>query len=59
MGMKLFSIILRRYQNFKSNFMGYKSILLEKIFDEVIDQRLKEMMNHLNCMMHKDLWMGY
>ena len=40
--------------------MGYKTILLEKILDKVIDQRL---MNHLTSMkiasMHRDFWMGY
>ena len=41
-GYETFSIIFWGLQNFKSILVGYKTILLEKILDEVIKQRLKE-----------------
>ena len=43
MGMNLFSInFLAVRANIKSFFMGYKTILVEKILNKVLDQRLKE-----------------
>ena len=40
--MKLSSTILWGYENFKSNSYGVQNLVLEKIFGEVNDQRLKE-----------------
>ena len=37
-----FSILFSGTKIFRAIFMGYKTILLERILDEVIDQRLKE-----------------
>ena len=45
--MKLFCVILWGYENVKSSFDGVQTILLDKHFDEVIDQRLKEKKRYL------------
>ena len=41
-GYKTFFIVLWGTKTLSAMFMGHKTILLEKILDEVIDQRLKE-----------------
>ena len=41
-GMKLFPSLCGGTKILRAILMGYKTILLEKILDEVIDQRLKE-----------------
>ena len=45
--MKHFPLLCRGMKILRASFMGNKTILLEKILDEVIDQRL---MNHLTSM---------